>query len=591
MRRFQRFALGGVALLSLIACSSSFGQDKQPPTAKVDRSGAIIVPLQGSVRLQMKNKKFIRSVFFDRENVVQVLPDATKPDTVIVFGRGVGTVTLELTDVDGGKESFEVVVQQDIDLLRNLIKRAVPTANVEVIPGVGGLLIISGNVARAEDVDTILRIAAAVGGGQSGSIVNAMQVGGVHQVQLDVTVANVNRSKARQRGVNLLIGGTNVQGASILDGVATAALGGMGVGGGGGGTGSMFGSGMITATSNATNLVVGVLPAQVLTAIRALKNEGLAKLLAEPKLVTQSGRPARFLAGGQQATLSGASGINGPGVAYVDIGTELEFLPIVYGNGKIYLEVAPRVRGVNQGLGIVTSFGAVPGFDEQTVRTSIVLEPGQTFAIGGLIQHSVQSSSTRVPVLGEIPFLGALFSFSSITESEQELVILVTPHLVDAMDCNQVPQRLPGRETRTPDDFEFYLEAMLELPRGQRNVFEGRRYKAAWKNDPTAAQWPCGANGGMGGNCGVIGASHTSGMGCANGSCQPTTMPTISGPSRTMPSTMPSSLPSTLPGKMTEKPTLETIKPLGLKDIMEIMPEGPVTPSTTSSPPSTPRMP
>ncbi len=197
------------------------------------------------------------------------------------------------------------------------------------------------------------------------------------------------------------------------------------------------------------NLVFGVIPAQFQGLLQALKTEGLAKLIAEPKLVTQSGRPASFLSGGQQATLSAASGINGPGVVYQDIGTEIDFLPIVYGNGKIYLEVAPRVRGVNQGLGITTSSAApTPGFDDQQVRTSVVLESGQTFAIGGLIQTNVQASTNRVPVLGEIPFLAPFFSTQTDQLTEQELVILVTPHLVDPMDCNQLPRRLPGRETR-----------------------------------------------------------------------------------------------------------------------------------------------
>ena len=205
--------------------------------------------------------------------------------------------------------------------------------------------------------------------------------------------------------------------------------------------------------TSAANIIFGIIPAQFQGLLQALKTEGLAKTLAEPKLVTQSGRPARILSGGQQAVLSSASGINGPGVSFQNIGTTLEFLPIVYGNGKIYLEVAPQVRAVNQGLGITTTFGTVPGFDEQSVRTSVVMESGQTFAIGGLIQTDLQSSTSRVPVLGDIPFLSFFFSQITVTEEEQELVILVTPHLVDPMDCNQVPKRLPGRESRRSGRF------------------------------------------------------------------------------------------------------------------------------------------
>lgn len=474
----------------------------------VDRSNTVIVPVGGAVRLQMKSKKLIKQVFNEKPNIVVVEADAANPAYVILRGQQQGTSRLELTDADNGKETYEVVVQTDIDLLRNILKRAVPTANVEVIPfGTG--VILSGNVARAEDVDTILRVAGTVLGGAQGgqNVVNALSVGGVHQVQLDVTVARVDRTKGRQRGFNFIVNGGTISTGSILGGLASSnsTSGNNSVASG---VGIVPGAASALPTS-AANLVLGVVPAQFQGLLQALKTEGLAKLVAEPKLVTQSGRPARFLSGGRQATLSAASGVNGPGVTYEEIGTELDFLPIVYGNGKIYLEVSPRIRAVNQGLGVTTTFGTVPGFDEQSVRTSIVLEAGQTFAIGGLIQTNVQSSVSKVPVLGEIPFLGSAFSVVTQTEQEQELIILVTPHLVDAMDCNQVPKRLPGRETRSPDDFEIYLESMLEAPRGQRNVFENRRYKAAWKNDPTAGVFPCGP----------------AGANCATGTCAPAAYP------------------------------------------------------------------
>jgi len=466
----------------------------------VDRNGTVIVPIGGAVRLQMKSKKLIRNVFNERPNIVLAEADAANPAYIILRGVQQGTSRLELTDADMAKETYEVVVQTDIDLLRNILKRAVPTANVEVIPfGTG--VVLSGNVAKAEDIDTILRVAGTVLGGGTANVVNALTVGGVQQVQLDVTVARVDRSKVRSRGFTFVINGTTFSMGSVIGGLASGA-------GAAGNNTVAAGVGIIPGAATAlptgtANLVFGIIPANFQGLLQALKTEGLAKLIAEPKLVTQSGRPARFLSGGQQAVLSASSGITGPGVTFVDVGTELDFLPIVYGNGKIYLEVAPRVRGVNQALGLnVGGSTPVPGFDEQSIRTSVVLEAGQTFAIGGLIQTNLQASVTKVPFLGDLPFFGVLFSQTTQEEREQELIILVTPHLVDPMDCNQVPQRLPGRESRVPDDFEHYFEGILELPRGQRNVFENKHYKAPWKNDPTASAYPCGGNVyGLGGNC------------------------------------------------------------------------------------------
>src|SRR5262249_24466059 len=155
-------------------------------------------------------------------------------------------------------------------------------------------------------------------------------------------------------------------------------------------------------------------------ALRALRSEGVAKFIAEPRVVTQTGRPAFFRAGGQQAILSGTSGITGPGVQLVPFGTELEVVPIVYGNGMIWLEINPQVSAVSQGLGITVNGANSPGFTEQQVRAAVMLESGQTFASGGLIQNSVQASSSRVPVLGEIPFFGTIWSRQQHEQRESE---------------------------------------------------------------------------------------------------------------------------------------------------------------------------
>jgi len=484
------------------------------PTPKTDRSGALIVPVGGAVRLQMKTKQPIADAFNDRENVLTLQADPTDPTRVIMIGRTVGLTTVTLTDINKKTETYQVIVQPDIELLRSLIKKAVPTANVEVVPGVGNAIILTGNVANIADIDTLVRLAENTAGTGPGNVINAMSVGGVSQVQLDVVVAQVSRTEARNRGFSFGIQGNDYIFSSIL--------GGLGVGPGSQAGGAIGGGGLATALlpgGNANIVFARVRPNTFQTFLQALKTEGVAKILNEPKLVTLSGRPARFLAGGRQAVLGPASGINGPGVVYEDVGTELEFLPLVYGNGKIYLEVAPRVRNVNDALGITTSFGRVPGFDEQSVRTSLIMEDGQTYAIGGLIQSQLQSNTTKVPILGELPFVGTLFSTITQTENELELVILVTARLVDAQDCGQLNTKLPGRETRAATDFELFMEGIMEAPRGQRNVFENGRYKAAHKNSPTYQQYPCAP-----GNCGTTLKDRQplgGGAACADGSCAP----------------------------------------------------------------------
>jgi pilus assembly protein CpaC len=193
----------------------------------------------------------------------------------------------------------------------------------------------------------------------------------------------------------------------------------------------------------------------------------------------------------------------------------LTFLPIVLGNGKIYLEVEPIISQLNANNGFILAGVAVPGRDEQRVRTSVMMEPGQTFAIGGLIQSEIGGNTLKTPILGDIPFLAPFFSNIAYAEQEREIVVLITPYLVDPMDCRQAPCKLPGLETRSPDDFELFLELILEAPRGQREVFPNKKYRPAWMNDPTADKFPCGgaqcATGCSDGKCGA--------GNCANGSC------------------------------------------------------------------------
>src|SRR5260370_9327075 len=182
----------------------------------------------------------------------------------------------------------------------------------------------------------------------------------------------------------------------------------------------------------------------------------------------------------------------------------MNFLLVVLGNGRIHLEVEPEVSTLNAAFGTTINGTNVPGRDTQRVHTTVELEDGQTFVIGGLIQHDTVGSTTKVPILGDMPFVGTAFSTKSFSEDESELLVVVTPHLIDAMSCEQAPKILPGQETRSPDDFELFLEGILEPPRGPREVCPRGLYVPAFKNDSTAGLSPCGGKGGSApGGCGA----------------------------------------------------------------------------------------
>ena len=455
-------------------------------------------------------------------------------------GQSLGTVSFKVInglkvlkpnqDVEPKKQSATPTPPTttfDLDYLKKVIRDAVPNSNIQIIPVTKDAVILSGYVSRAEDIGMILSIASNIvdptlfdalsqssstqtnNPGQtnpstppasniptdpnaaattqpaqnaqknSPKVINALRVAGVQQVQLDVVVAQVSRTEIRKLAFDFLTYRNSSFIGSTLSGLATRPL--------AMSQGSTLAANAFVASGAGANVPFGVLNSSsgFLGFLQALRTETASKLLAEPKLVTSSGKKASFLVGGEQAVISASSGVNGPGVDFKKIGTQLDFLPIVLGNGKIQLTVNPSIKSVNISLGIASPTpggGFTPGFDDKQVTATVEMETGQTFVIGGLIQNETRGSNKKIPVLGDLPFLGVLFSSKEFTETEQEVVILVTPYLVDPQSCDQLPKLLPGQETRSPDDFELFLEGILEAPRGPRKVIQDRKYIPAFKN-------------------------------------------------------------------------------------------------------------
>ena len=408
----------------------------------------------------------------------------------------------------------------DFKLLQKTIKDVFPKSNIELKLLAKDSVILMGYVSNAEDVPLILQIATNIvdpvlaqaqsqivqgssttvpsaslnsQNSQNGSntqgnssnpqsspkVINALRVAGVQQVQLDVVVAQVSRTEIRKLSFDFLTYNNSSFIGSTLSGLATRPV--------AMSQGSTLAANAFVASGAGANVPFGVLNSSsgFLGFLQALRTETASKLLAEPKLVTSSGKKASFLVGGEQAVISASSGVNGPGVDFKKIGTQLDFLPIVLGNGKIQLTVNPSIKSVNISLGIASPTpggGFTPGFDDKQVTATVEMETGQTFVIGGLIQNETRGNIVKIPVLGDLPFLGVLFSSKEFTETEQEVVILVTPYLVDPQSCDQLPKLLPGQETRSPDDFELFLEGILEAPRGPRKVIQDRKYIPAFKN-------------------------------------------------------------------------------------------------------------
>jgi pilus assembly protein CpaC len=463
------------------------------------RANKVVIPIQGTQKLQEYTKRNLVKAESPRASVVKISPIEGDASTVLLTGLEAGTTQITLTDVDGKVEVVDIVVQFDVQYLKTLIQQAVPTANITPVPGGNNTIILTGSVARAEDIQAILATTASVAGGVD-HVINALRVGGVMQVQLDVKIATVSRDALRRMSFDFFEDGQHHTFASTVGQgflLPSTAI-----------SGAFPGFPTITNSVGSpngapANLFLGLFnnKQDFFGLLQALRNESLIKVLAEPTLITLSGKSASFISGGEQA-IPVPAGLGQVGVQFEEFGTRLNFLPIMLGDGKIWLEVEPEISDLNPAFGTVINGTSVPGRSTQRVHTTVMLEPGQTFVLGGLVERRVTASSVKVPVIGDLPFIGAAFSAKSFDETETELLITVTPYLIDGQSCDQAPKVFPGQETRSPDDFELFLEGILEAPRGPRQVFPDGHYKPAFMNGPSASTYPCAPNGAGGtGNC------------------------------------------------------------------------------------------
>ena len=198
--------------------------------------------------------------------------------------------------------------------------------------------------------------------------------------------------------------------------------------------------------------------------MEALRRNNLIKVLSEPTLTTVSGRAASFNVGGEFPIIVPQS-LGTVSVEYRQFGTRVDFIPIVHSNGNIRLEVRPQVSEIDSSRSITVQNTTVPGLRSRWVDTAAELRAGQTLALAGLLQNRIESETRTLPVLGDLPWVGAAFRRVEEANNEVELLILVTPELAEPMDAHEVPRCGPGQMTASPTDCELYGRGYIEVPR------------------------------------------------------------------------------------------------------------------------------
>lgn len=273
-------------------------------------------------------------------------------------------------------------------------------------------------------------------------------------VQVDVQVVEFKKHALRRAGMNLRSGGPNDHGFQF--GIVTPGSGGGGGSGGSSGadgdTSSGSGSGgATTAISSAMNLVLGFGRAFSGAGISAqlgfLEGNGLARVLAKPTLVAHTGQTASFLAGGEIPVPVPSSASNNISIQYKEFGVKLQLTPTILSDARIALKVAPEASDLDYTNGVTISGITVPALRTRRADTMVELADGESFIIGGLVSRATMSSVSKVPLLGDLPILGAFFKNLNYSQEETELVIIVTPRLVQPLPAGtRLEALLPGAQ-------------------------------------------------------------------------------------------------------------------------------------------------
>jgi Flp pilus assembly secretin CpaC len=462
-------AVAGLAALVMEAVA--FAQSPAAPSARPSGPDETLT-VGETIYVRAPSGLRIKEAATSRDGIVELRPVPNRPQVLQVVGIRVGSTRITLTDEKDQVTTLLVAVEPDLQFIRNAVSKQFPRANLDIAQGPDRSLLVSGTVESSEDIEPLVRLLEGYAG--AGRVTNNLRVVGPNQVQLEVIVAKVDRTELRRFGFNFLwsdradyFGSTigsliSPQRINLRGGVGTFAT-----------DRPIFDA--------ATNFLYGVTDATsaFLGFVEALRREGLAKVLSSPVIVERSGRPARITVGGEQPYPTPAALGQAPGVEFRRFGTIVQFLPVVLGDGRIRIQVRAEVSRLDFSQPVQIAGTVVPRFLTQEAEATVELESGQSLVLGGLIQSEADAITNKVPVLGDLPFVGTAFRRVQYEEREQELIILVTPRLVDGLWPHQRPTCFPGQETRRPTDFELFLEGILEAPPGPRPLKPDGCYRPA----------------------------------------------------------------------------------------------------------------
>lgn len=366
---------------------------------KVNLNKSMILDLPSAAREVIVSNPKITAVVL-RSKTRAIIQGVARGDTNVFFldARGRNIAVLDVS------------VGEDSTLLTSTLRRLLPNSNIAV-ESFGARIVLSGSASSTDDIEKAKAIAGQFAGGVD-SIVSVINVAGAQQVMLKVTIAEVEKEVINQLGLNL---SATISGGSISTGVISSpSL--------GGASGIVAGNSLTIGASAGGNSISATL--------RSLSRHGAMRTLAEPTLTAFSGEEAEFLAGGEFPV---ATGVDEGKVSFEfkEFGVWLKFTPVVHSDGMINLKVETSVSEPSTEGGFTIGDVTIPGTKKREAKTTVQLRAGETLSLGGLLKETVRQQINQIPGLGDLPILGALFRSRDYIRSQTELVILVTPYLVE----------------------------------------------------------------------------------------------------------------------------------------------------------------
>ncbi len=339
---------------------------------------------------------------------------------VVVTAKSAGASSLVLWS-NGQPRMYTVEADVDVAGLSASLAQALPGDHVEV-EAQQGRIHLSGVVDSDAAAEEAGRLAAVY----SKEVINSLVVDSRHlpQVQLEVRIAELDRSKLTAFGINLLSLGKN-SGSATTQQFAPPSF-------------QTENSSNTAVISDFLNLFYFNFDHGVGVTIKDLQTKGILEILAEPNLTTIHGRTARFLAGGEFpypiVQPGGAGSVPTVTVQFRPYGVKLEFTPYVNSDGTIRLRVAPEVSALDYTNQVVIAGYVLPALSTRRAETEVELRDGQSFGISGILDHRTTDSLSKMPGIGDIPILGQLFRSKNLNRSTMELVVIVTPKIIDTLN-------------------------------------------------------------------------------------------------------------------------------------------------------------